>query len=116
MSSTASLDTRSDQIYSQLPCENPFPNGKRVELTDEKNVRKIEEYAEQFFLKLLKAASEQKAAEMIYQFLDNPNKDLILGHHVVGGLHTYLFPYLEECACINSENFNRFKKLKKNRS
>lgn len=99
-------------IDSQI-FQNPFPNGQMANVLDEEAHLKIEQYAQQLFARFAQAADEHRAAQTLYGFLENPKEFLIVEDHFMIGLNTYLFPFLSECACVNSENFNRFKNTRR---
>lgn len=85
--------------------QNPFPNGQKVNPFGEEKER-LNEYALALTEKTINSIKNGSATNQLYEFLDNPNQQLI----VVSGfsLNTCLFPYLSECACTTSGKFNRY--------
>lgn len=103
---TSSLQSLYRRISTIFSSSNPFPNGQVV---TEENIPALQPFLESRAAIVERAVQRGEAARLLFQFLDDPLKELNLFRSWMGSLRTYLLPSLHECSCINSENFNRFK-------
>lgn len=97
-------------LHGTFSLKNPFPNGERVSAWDEEKKAALQRYANANMTRAYWAMTigHGAATRMLYSSLDNPQKELVLIETFLGSLQTALLPFLSECACCNSENFNRF--------
>ena len=91
--------TNVDQI------QNPFPSGQKAFPSGEEE-QKLTDYALVLAERAQKMIESGCATNSLYEFLDDPKKYLVVVDSV--STETFLLPYLNECACTNSDKFNRF--------
>ncbi|MCH9610126.1 MAG: hypothetical protein S4CHLAM81_02120 [Chlamydiales bacterium] len=90
---------------------NPFPNGTVATFgcfPDENDLRSFYRYSESLELQVSHRIERGKAAQHLFEFLDDPKQYLILSYGMMDGSYVTLPPLIRECACVNSGNFNRF--------
>jgi hypothetical protein len=54
------------------------------------------------------SVSEGVASALLFQFIEDPKRELVLWREWSGSMRTYLYPSLYECSCAIVGKFNRF--------
>lgn len=87
--------------------QNPFPNGIKAFQIFSQDKQKLTEYNQALEKTALTAQANGFATDFLYAFLEEPKRYLIVVNNVRKAT-TRLFANLNECACIETSDFNRF--------
>jgi len=88
-------------------------NSANIDLSDKDTVQQIQNISKEIIDVFRLAREESQGKLLIEDFATDTKNWLILINDFISGKNTYLLPSLSECACINSDNFNRFKNTRR---
>ncbi len=108
LSLVTSPETRDIYTNWQTPLQPQFGNPDKIQ-DNEINGNGLKQRARNLTKLTEFAVAKGCAPQLLHELIHHPQEYMVATYDNISGDHVWLPPYLNECACVNSGNFNRFK-------